>query len=222
MPLELCCIADTHSLHELVPIIDCDYLFMAGDITGNGSLWHLNRVSNWMATLKKDKVVRKNIIVIAGNHDKELAKDTMAKSYLSDVIYLENQEYIIPENGMKVYGTPYTPEFMNWYFMQPRDQMMEKVWSHVPDDTNILLSHGPQYGVLDELGPRFRRTSEDPHVGCKAMAERTAQLKSLKYVFTGHIHSGYGKQVVNGVTFLNCSVCNEYYEPVNKPFYLDI
>ena len=218
-----------HGMHDEIKIPKCDYLFIAGDITGNGSLIHLNRFSNWISDLKEDKIIKEDVIVIAGNHDECLenpAFGSLAKTYLDNCIYLENRSYVLI-NGVTIFGSPYTPRFLNWFFMHDKDEMYGRVWQHVPEDTNIILSHGPAYGILDEVDNRY--STEDRHVGCKGLRQRALELPNLKYVIHGHIHGGYGKEHTVGtalhpgkIQFINCSICNEDYHPVNQPIIIEV
>jgi hypothetical protein len=54
----------------------------------------------------------------------------------------------------------------------------------VPDDTDILLTHGPPRGHLDG----FKRS------GCTFLAKEVARVRPRLVVF-GHIHIGYGQEV---------------------------
>jgi len=37
----------------------------------------------------------------------------------------------------------------------------------------------------------------------------------------GHIHHSYGQRTMDGIEFLNASICDERYEPTNKPIVVE-
>jgi Icc-related predicted phosphoesterase len=94
----------------------------------------------------------------------------------------------------------------------------KKLWGFIPDDTNILIVHGPAYGILDECPDGAR-------VGCPVLLERINELKSLghlKAVITGHIHHAAGREVHDGIQFVNAAICDEQYKAVNPVITIDI
>jgi Icc-related predicted phosphoesterase len=88
------------------------------------------------------------------------------------------------------------------------------IWAKIPDNTNVLITHGPSYGVLDLVTRTYGR---DPHVGSKTLAYRKKQLKDLKLHVSGHIHCAYGKVQVNNCLNINPAVLNDSYILVNDP-----
>jgi Icc-related predicted phosphoesterase len=121
--------------------------------------------------------------------------------------------------GFKIFGSPYTPFFHNWAFNIFRGEGLVEKWSQIPDDTQVLITHGPPMGILDEVisfnGKKCEWEVEK--VGCAALYNRIQELKSLKLHIFGHIHPGAGTKQINGVTYINASTCNEQYKPVNGP-----
>jgi Icc-related predicted phosphoesterase len=216
--MRIVCISDTHSLHNDVEIPKADVLLHAGDFTGNGSASHVISFLRWFSSQPADIK-----ICVAGNHDEYCEREPeIVKNLFKDhgVIYLKDEEYILP-NNMKLYGTPFVPKFCNWSFMYPRAEMEEKVWSKVPYDTNILLTHGPARGILDSIEIFW---GED-HVGCVAMLSKVKRLKDLRLCVFGHIHQSYGTKTMfkkPACTFVNASICTEDYEPLNKPIIVEI
>ena len=208
--MKIVAISDTHSLHELVKIPKCDILIHAGDFTGNGSLEHCECFAEWF---KKQPAKYK--VCIAGNHDSCAAKehDYVADIFLdNNIVYLENRFANI--EGIKIYGSPMTPRFLNWYFMYERGTG-KKYWNMIPKDTDILVSHGPAYGKLDLIDDNRVKHN----VGCQELGEAIKKLPALKYHICGHIHSGYGSI---DSKYYNASVCNEDYEVVNKRLIIKI
>lgn len=123
-------------------------------------------------------------IVVAGNHDISLQRTCVSKEVpdWGDCIYLENEAKTITcTNGrqLKIYGSPLSPRHGNWPFQYPRT---EDIWSEtVPDDTDIVITHGPPFGHLDL------------NFGCHHLLREIWRVRPLLHVF-GHIHEGYGHE----------------------------
>ena len=98
--------------------------------------------------------------------------------------------------------------------MKDRGNPITEVWNKIPDDTDILITHGPPMYVLD-------KTVRGEHVGCYDLASKVSRLDLKLHVF-GHIHLMHGTEHINGTTFVNASTCDEQYQPVNKPIVIDL
>ena len=96
------------------------------------------------------------------------------------------------------------------------DEDLARLWAQIPDDTEILLSHGPPKGYLD-------RTADGIHAGSESLRRRLEQLDRLKLVCCGHIHEAHGQDTLpNGARIVNASLLNERYEPVFSPVMVDL
>jgi Icc-related predicted phosphoesterase len=217
--LRIVAISDTHRQHRKLEIPDGDVLVHCGDITMNGELSTIEDFSDWLSGLP-----HKNKLIISGNHDwcfqrehqKKQAVDLINKS----ATYLQDSSVVI--DGIKFYGSPWQPRFHNWAFNLSRGEDIAKVWRTIPDDVNVVLTHGPVYGILDEA-PRYSFAVEGyENVGCQDLFERVLELPNLKLHCAGHIHSAYGHKIEHGINFVNASSCNEQYQAVNKPIVIDI
>lgn len=91
--------------------------------------------------------------------------------------------------------------------------MLASVWSRIPDDTDVLITHTPPAGILDGV--------EADKVGCRDLADRIEQLNLKLHIF-GHVHVGHGVERRGETTFVNASVCNQDYEPVQPPIVVDL
>jgi Icc-related predicted phosphoesterase len=195
---------------------ECDILLHAGDIFGSNNLvlqeaW-LPNFNDWL-----DKQPAKHKVLIAGNHDwymyecwKARKKPKVNCHYLLD--------WSIEIEGIRIYGTPWQPVFFDWAFNLPEEDL-EKKWVHFPVDTDILLVHGPPYGILDKA-PRHRERGYE-HVGSPSLKERIFEIKPKLVVF-GHVHESYGIEVHEEITFVNCSVLNGDYKLVNEPVVVEL
>lgn len=210
----LVAISDTHSRHEDIPALPPgDILVHAGDATRRGDISEVSALNAWLGTLDF-----KYKILIAGNHDWLFARSpALARSLITNALYLEDESAEI--EGLKFYGTPWQPRFFNWAFNLDRGQPMREKWSRIPNDTDILISHGPPHGILDQVDPKWSGRSES--AGCQDLLERVSVLKPRVHIF-GHIHSGYGQLQQAGTLFVNASICDEQYSPVNLPIVIDI
>lgn len=224
--MKLCCIADTHGMHERVKIPESDVLIVAGDVTGYGGQWH--EVELFIEWLKRQPA--EYCIFVAGNHDKCLQnpgvlRDSPYRQKLADeysIFYLQDSEVVI--NDVKFYGSPWTPRFFNWSFMYDRNsEEAELIWQEIPSDTNVLITHGPPHGILDES---FYKIEDYPQIcGCEVLSERIRRVQPDIHCF-GHLHEQYGHLTLtycgqDVVNFFNCSTCNLDYKPLNKPFLLE-
>ena len=208
-------ISDTHGKHDLLDLPGGDMLIHAGDISGRGYLYETIQFMDWF---EKQDYTHK--ILVAGNHDsffQDYRRRTVELlTAYPDVSYLEDNLEIIGENyqdSIKVYGSPWQPEFNSWAFNLPRngDELKEK-WDMIPIDTDILITHGPPQDHLDMSGPPWN----EPHLGCELLRLRVDEMKPKIHVF-GHIHGSHGYKFHEGTHFINASVLNERYEFKNKP-----
>jgi Icc-related predicted phosphoesterase len=122
-------------------------------------------------------------------------------------------------DGIKFWGSPVTPRFFDWAFN--RDADIQYHWNMIPYDTNVLITHGPPYGILDLT------VREGKPVGCHYLRRRLFDLKDLKVHSFGHIHEGFGQQVgddedFEGVHFVNASYLDHRYRAVNSPVIINI
>jgi Icc-related predicted phosphoesterase len=90
------------------------------------------------------------------------------------------------------------------------------VWSNIPENTDVLITHGPAFGLGDKL-------ESDERVGCEDLLHEINNRVKPKVHICGHIHSGYGEyESESGTKILNVSICDEGYKPSNKPVVFDL
>lgn len=205
--MKLTLVSDTHKedITKLGIPEDTDVLIHAGDFSYNGTFKclqdHLNALQTCPGTHK---------LFISGNHDficqslgyKEVAR--LANTY--GVTYLQDTAIMI--DGVKFYGSPWTPEFYAWAFMLKNGNEMAKKWLTIPRDVDVLITHGPPHGILDQL-------LNGQSCGCEELTRCFLDIKPKVHVF-GHVHNGYGAIHIDNTTFINSSIMNEHYYPVNK------
>ena len=206
-PLTCVCISDTHGLHEaLAPLPEGDVLIHAGDCLGSGSLKSLEAFAEWF-----EAQPHRHKLLVAGNHDEALEKHPdLIPKLLPSTHYLQDSGVEI--NGVKFWGSPWTPRFHNGAFMLDRGSSLKSQWALIPENTDVLITHGPPYlsgdGAIDGM--------LTINVGCEDLYYRTRDLPLQVHVF-GHIHEGYGTYRRGKQVLINASTCTEHYEPTNKP-----
>jgi hypothetical protein len=131
--------------------------------------------------------------------------------------YLEDEYMGIvdgDEPEIKIWGSPWQPEFYNWAFNLPRGEALKEKWDMIPVDTDILITHGPPFGKLDYVD------YSKINVGCEELLKRVEEIKPKIHV-CGHIHGGYGYVFDGNTHFINASILNDRYEFRNKPIIVD-
>lgn len=155
--------------------------------------------------------------MIAGNHDLGFERQPILAEGLvpTGVQYLRDAELLV--DGLRFWGAPWQPWFNNWVFNLLRGAEIAAKWALIPDDIDVLITHGPPYGVLDQT-----RGYPSEHVGCRDLLDRIGQLRRLKLHVFGHIHEAYGQEAHGAVQYVNASICTADYQPTNAPVVIDL
>ena len=212
-------ISDTHAKHNQVTssLPGGDVLIHAGDISNKGYRTEIQDFIKWFSTIENYTYK----IFIAGNHDfgcqdevlavQELLRLNPGSEYLYDDMFLIGDESADYDDMVKVWGSPWQPEFYNWAFNLPRQGAeLKEVWNMIPSDVDILITHGPPYGHLDYVA------YSKQNVGCELLRDRIDLIKPKIHVF-GHIHSSYGYKFDGTTHFFNAAVLDERYNFTQKP-----
>jgi len=208
--MKIVCIADTHSFHDDIDMPEGDVLIHVGDMSQRGRLEEITQFNKWLGTLDY-----KHIIVIAGNHDWFFEQQPyLARELMTNCTYLLDEEVII--DGLKIYGSPWQPWFCDWAFNVRRGLAIAEKWARIPDDTNILVTHGPPYPIMDLT------YYGKEHVGCRDLSYRIKQLDHLNAHIYGHIHECPGMEEHSNITYVNATICTLNYVPKNKPIVIEI
>jgi Icc-related predicted phosphoesterase len=195
--LRIACISDTHDV-EYPPIPEVDAIIHAGDITLSGSPDETLRFLRWF-----DKLQIKHKLFIGGNHDRFLSEHPHIVREFPSIHMLWDSAYDL--EGYKVWGSPVSRSYGHIRAFAKPEWELERHWSHVPDDTDILVTHGPPYGVLDTVG------FNSEHLGDTALRVAVRRVKPDFHIF-GHIHGGRGFDDF-GTIFVNAAVISEAYRP---------
>lgn len=212
--MRLVCLSDTHNQLPLdFPVPDGDVLIFAGDITSMGYDFELFRFIDFVK-----RQPHRHKLLVAGNHDWCLAVDNSryfeAPFYdlRHRMTYLQDSGTVL--EGVKFWGSPWQPRFCDWAFNLDRGEPIAAKWRMIPSDTDVLITHGPPFGILDTLENGMR-------VGCEDLASELKRIQPKAHIF-GHIHSSYGMVERDGCTYVNASICDEQYKPTREPIIVDI
>lgn len=222
------CFSDTHGMHDKIPQRHCpegDILLHAGDFSNTGEVEQIQSLSAWLGAYPAQHKV-----VIAGNHDitfheeyyqargaKRFHSQTpydckVARASLSNCTYLEDSA--VEVCGYRIYGSPWQPEFCDWAFNLKPGPESRKKWEPIPESVDILMTHGPAKGFLDN-------TSTGVRVGCGNLLE-AIQKRAVSVSVVGHIHEGYGCATDGATLYVNASTCTHDYRPTNRPIVFDL
>uniref|UniRef100_A0A0A9WZK3 Metallophosphoesterase domain-containing protein 1 n=1 Tax=Lygus hesperus TaxID=30085 RepID=A0A0A9WZK3_LYGHE len=209
----------------------------AGDFTRCGLEDEVVEFNNWIG-----KLPHKHKIVIAGNHELSFDRnfthplspnfvkniptlghpqsdlvDAVSKvnirDRLTNCIYLQDE--MAELYGLRIYGTPWQPEFQGWAFNVSRGEDCLRKWDKIPDNVDILISHTPPVGHGDLCCSGVR-------AGCVELLSVVQKRVKPKYHVFGHIHEGYGITTDGSIIYINASTCNINYKPVNPPIVFDV
>jgi predicted phosphohydrolase len=202
-------VSDTHGLHDQIAIPPGDIFIHCGDFSRHADLSELRRFDEWLGTLP-----HRHKIVIAGNHDLLFANGglTGGQKLIKNAIYLKDSEIII--EGVKIYGSPVTPKIGCGAFELKSEIAREQTWRNIPDDTDVLVTHGPPHKTRDRIKKGWE-------VGCEPLALRVRQVKPHLHLF-GHIHEGYGVEEKDGTIYANAAMLSEQGKADREPLVFDV
>lgn len=192
--VKVAALGDLHGRVSGVEVPECDLLLVTGDL---GPIDYFDR---WL-----DRAWSRagRIVGIAGNHDLFAEKRPDLYHEL-DWTYLEGDT--VQVLGLKIWGGPWTPPFLDWAFMRTEPELEER-WSWIPDDVDVLLTHGPPWGTADWSNYGME------HTGSTSLAARIAELSDLRLHVFGHIHEGRGRGFYRpGCEWANVALLDENYD----------
>jgi Icc-related predicted phosphoesterase len=219
--------SDTHGSEQELKIPEVDIFCHCGDWSGIASINDVIFFNRWLGTIPA-----KHKVIISGNHEKYCAENSPGyiQSLFTNAIYLEHS--MVEIEGLKIFGSPYTSRFYNWYFMKEKEEL-ERVWSTIPDKVDILLTHQPPFGILDTIHEykkmptpvgwdddgevRYGNYSSSFKGGCKYLYDNVVNRIKPKIHAYGHLHSDGGQSVKHlNTTFVKAAMLTEFYT-LRKP-----
>lgn len=211
------CISDLHGHYPKLE--GGDLLIVAGDWTARDTEPQCFEFFDWVYEQEYKKK-----IVVAGNHDVRAEEE----KYRGPIGVVEGEfDYLCDSGtefeGLKIWGSPWSLKFegMNtkcMAFCVDTEQELADKFSLIPEDTDILITHTPPYGICDEVA----RGDKWDNCGSKSLLSKVRAIRPRLHVF-GHVHEGYGEWIDEGepedndIRFVNASHVNARYQPVNKP-----
>ena len=192
-------VSDTHGRHWQLTIPECDLFIHAGDFTGVGHVAQYKNFAIWIESLKV-----KHKVVVPGNHELnwEVGRAVL-EAEAPSVTLLEDSGTTI--DGLSIYGSPRTPTFGNWAFME-RGTAIIKYWDNIPKNLDILITHGPPRGILDKTHLADGTPYES--VGCMHLYTAVMSRAPKVHIF-GHIHENYGNKDLGATRFYNVAVVDD-------------
>jgi len=205
---KIVCFSDTHGQHRNKKLNSwlmnnsADILLFAGDYQKNNQD-HGKIFVEWIAELPY-----KHKIIIPGNHDNNFDNAREKCKHYDNIHFIVHEGIEI--EGIKFFCSAYSRTFGNWYFMESEDTL-KYLYEKIPNNTEILVTHTPPFGTLDE-------TIYSVSAGSTSLNNRIPELPKLEYNIFGHIHEQNGFRTFDDIKYINCSVTNELYELVNNPY----
>jgi Icc-related predicted phosphoesterase len=203
--LRIVCISDTHELHRELSVPDGDLLIHAGDFTVFSEQPSKYReFDQWLGGLP-----HLHKVVVPGNHD-FLLEEPRERAVIKNATLLVDSGVEVA--GLRIWGSPVTPLYGGAFGMSNATDR-KRHWAQVPVGTDILVTHGPPFGILDHPAGTQRKE------GCPELLEAVLRVKPRLHVF-GHIHYGYGTQPTDTTLFVNAAVFTA--DDLKKPIVLEL
>lgn len=201
--MKICTISDSHMHHKKIKLPACDLVIHAGDFSYHGELEETKTFLEWYG----EQMQCRNKVLILGNHEKFIGKQIPLLKDLCEnngITLLHNSGVTI--DGFRIWGSPYSVEFGAWAFGLP-DMELQTIWDGIDLDTDILVTHGGAYGVLD-------KTMYGENVGSHTLRNHLRKLSNLKLHVVAHIHESRGCHIEDGLLTINASICGIPYTDV--------
>ena len=219
--MKIVAVSDTHQAY-LEDLPKGDVLIHAGDFSLLPKNSYKNRdlmiqeltdLKNWFDKVRSKY---KHTILVPGNHDWIFEVDyDFAKDFMKETIVLNDDSITI--EGQKIWGTPINLEFHNWAFNRAAGDDILSHFNKIPKDTDILITHGPPLGILDQAFP----LDNSPNLGDVDLLNVLDTLNLKAHIF-GHIHGSHGTLKRKDTLFVNASIMDESYKPVFSPIEFEL
>ena len=204
--LTICCISDTHELHAELDIPDADIFIHAGDYTMfSRRAAAILDFNEWLGELP-----HRHRLVVPGNHEFYLEADPLRRGLITYAITLVNET--VEVMGLKIWGSPVTP-LANTAFGLPSPRDRARLYATIPEDVDIIISHGPAYGILDSP------PGSSYHNGCPELLKAVTRLKP-KAVICGHVHGAQGVVEKDGTLYVNAAMLGQDGDLTGSPIVL--
>ena len=187
-------LSDTHGCHRrLRDLPEADVVVHSGDFCMVGSEQEAIDFLNWFCDLPY-----RHKIFICGNHDDCL--------YGANIDGLDDNVHYLCNSGIEIEGLRFygVPMFMSDCITD----CQSRNYAHIPEDTDILITHSPAYGILD--------FDDGINYGSEEILMKLSDLQLKAHLF-GHIHAQHRAVKNDGVIFSNGAIINADYSVPNTP-----
>lgn len=202
--------SDSHTFHRRIQLPEADVLVCCGDITGKGEVETVTDFIDWIRDLPY-----RHKLLVPGNHDHcfDIRKTGFVQGLhaaLEDAGVVFCIDRRVELDGVVFYGSPWVPNLPGWAFYDKGEDR----FSDIPRDTQVLVTHSPPKGILDQ---------GDYHNGSIHLLRAVRSLPRLKVHLFGHVHEGYGELREEGEPhFVNACVCTRNpCLPTNAPILVE-
>ncbi len=226
--MRICGISDMHGQLSF-SIEPCDLLLICGDIlplsiqmnSKYSKGWLNNDFKEWCNKQPCDKV-----FFIGGNHDMFIQnhEEQLRKMFPKGEKATYIKDETVAFNDIKIYGTPWSKTFGNWFFMKDEEELRRLFEEHEEEikNSDIVISHDAPYGTSDVLLQEDCPWANGNHIGCKAL-DYIIEKTQPSILLHGHLHStNHEMEKLGNTKVYNVSLLNENYKMVYQPLYLSI
>lgn len=197
MTLRILHISDTHGMLPVPESLEYDVVVHSGDMMPNRTFGVKPVEHTFQKHWIEENAPRfharywaKPFLYVPGNHDYYDPTPVMRELGI-DARLLCNA--FMEVNGVGFYGSPWTPTFYDWNWMCGPKEMREHLAPLASlmerGAVDVLVTHGPMYGVLD-------RNQQGERCGCKVLRSVVREAAyAPKLHLHGHIHEQGGSVV---------------------------
>jgi hypothetical protein len=206
--MRVVCISDTHELHRELQVPPGDLLIHAGDFTffGTGTRAIID-FNDWLGGLPHQYKV-----ITCGNHEFAIEADPDLRRLITNATLLLNESVIV--GPAKIWGSLLTQHY-GGAFGRSNAADRVRAYNSIPPDTDIVITHGPPYGILDST-PEYPGPSGD-----RELRQAILRVKPVLHVF-GHAHSGYGVVQTKNTCFVNAALFDLDGSANKRPIVLEV
>ena len=219
--VKICCLSDTHELHEQLTMPkNIDILLYGGDFTNwiTSNETTVNKFLEWLKGIDA-----KYKILVCGNHElyfsslNKSKKDSLIEELKKgNIFYLENSFAEFKNLNLNVFGFPHILKRNIFYranaFEISGQKMNEICNQNFDKKMDILVTHVPPYHILD-------KTYKKKNLGSLSLLEDLILRVKPKIHIFGHNHDIEGYQIYKyedeEFLFINAS------KAFGIPFYFD-
>lgn len=213
-PMRLICLSDTHNQHEHLTgwLVqnqkEGDVLVHAGDLTTYGSRMEVEEATTWLASLPYQTK-----LLVWGNHDEFGSSPQFTMP--AGITLLQDSGVEI--QGIKIWGSPWVPRLLRSHTGRDKDALRQ-AWGLIPSDTEVLITHGPPYGILDQMDWFTGNSFVERRMGCEYLARMLRdQCPALRVHVFGHMHENHGCHEGHRITHYNVAILDDNHQRGRLP-----